>query len=234
VNVPQQQTNIRRLSEEVSPMDVHTFLQAHSRRRLASSKKKSFIHGTNGYMIPLHSSSELLGIAHFHRPENRDTSGYARHGHHYSTFYMCDCISSCCIYIYIYVVDQQPLSSICIANIVCLVLLTFTAHAFFTIQPSPRKDDGSEIQFHLSRLSNEFVFSSPSSYTKDTADVIQFASGLDVFGSNDDTEGKIMISYGINDCEAAILFVGLDFVNELLLPVNDGDEVMNVMKKLDL
>ena len=33
-----------------------------------------------------------------------------------------------------------------------------------------------------------------------------------------------MISYGINDCEAAILFVELDVVNELLLPLNDGDE----------
>ena len=113
-------------------------------------------------------------------------------------------------------------------------MLTFTAHAFFTIQPYPRRDDGSEIQFHLSRLSNEFVFSSPSSDSKDTADVIQFASGLDVFGSDNDTEGKVMISYGINDCEAAILIVDLDSVNELLLPVSDGDEVMNLMKKLDL
>ena len=55
------------------------------RRRLREKKKKkSSIHGTNGYLVPLHTSSELLGIAHFHRPENRDTSDYARHGHHYS------------------------------------------------------------------------------------------------------------------------------------------------------
>ena len=54
--------------------------------------------------------------------------------------------------------------------------------------------------------------------------MIQFASGLDIFRSDNDTKGKVMISYGINDCEAAILFVELDVVNELLLPLNDGDE----------
>ncbi len=56
------------------------------RRMLKEKKKKSHIHGTNGYMLPLHSTSELLGIAHFHRPEGRETSDYARHGHHYSEF----------------------------------------------------------------------------------------------------------------------------------------------------
>lgn len=80
VKVPQPKSDTRRLSEELMSLNVDT-LQPH--RRLAS-KKKSSIHGTNGYMIPLHSSSELLGIAHFHRPEKRDTSDYARHGHHYS------------------------------------------------------------------------------------------------------------------------------------------------------
>jgi pyruvate/2-oxoglutarate/acetoin dehydrogenase E1 component len=119
-------------------------------------------------------------------------------------------------------------------HIILFAFLWLTAHAFFTIQPSPGKDDESEIQFHLSRLSNEFVFSSPSSHSKDIADVIQFASGLDLIGSDDDQDGKIMISYGINDCEAVIMFVGLDLVNKLLLPVNDGDEVIHVMKKLDL
>jgi hypothetical protein len=100
VNVQQSQTNnVRRLSEEVSSMDVDISLQqSYIRRRLASSKKKSSIHGTNGYMIPLHASSELLGIAHFHRPENRDTSDYARHGHHYSTLYLC---MNICLHLFI-------------------------------------------------------------------------------------------------------------------------------------
>ncbi len=64
---------------------VETFpVEENIRRFLKSSSKKSHIHGTNGYMVPLHSTSELLGIAHFHRPEGRDQSHYARHGHHYS------------------------------------------------------------------------------------------------------------------------------------------------------
>lgn len=53
-------------------------------RRRLESKKRSSIHGTNGYLVPLHSTNELLGIAHFHRPEHRQQSDYARHGHHYS------------------------------------------------------------------------------------------------------------------------------------------------------
>ena len=57
------------------------------RRRLGKQEKSS-IHGTNGYLVPMPSSSELLGVAHFHRPENRDQSDYARHGHHYSKFHL--------------------------------------------------------------------------------------------------------------------------------------------------
>ena len=59
--------------------NVHRFLKG---------KKKSHVHGTNGYMLPLHSTSELMGIAHFHRPEGRDSSDYAKHGHHYSTYHL--------------------------------------------------------------------------------------------------------------------------------------------------
>ena len=58
------------------------------RRFLKGKTKKSHIHGTNGYMLPLHSSSELMGVAHFHRPEGRDSSDYAKHGHHYSTYHL--------------------------------------------------------------------------------------------------------------------------------------------------
>lgn len=59
--------------------------------RILKGVKKSHIHGTNGYMLPLHSTSELLGIAHFHRPEGRETSHYARHGHHYSKLKRAQC-----------------------------------------------------------------------------------------------------------------------------------------------
>jgi hypothetical protein len=73
---------------QTSEKDVKTKrkLMEHQRRRL-KQKNKSSIHGTNGYLVPLPSTSELLGVAHFHRPENRDQSDYARHGHHYSTSY---------------------------------------------------------------------------------------------------------------------------------------------------
>jgi len=160
------------------------------KRRLQKSKKeKSHIHGTNGYLLPLHSTSELLGVAHFHRPEGRDKNPYARVGHHYT-------------------------------------------HAFFTIQ---RKEDGNQVdgdttpKFALKRLSNEFIFESPSKNTSD-GDIIQFASGLDLVGS--DTEGKLLVSYGINDCESASIFLNMDYVQGLLHDVEDGDEVINVMAKI--
>jgi len=178
-------------------VDLVDGIQSKGRRRLSSSHrllrgaKKSSIHGTNGYMLPLGSSSELLGIAHFHRPEGRSQSDYARHGHHYT-------------------------------------------HAFFTIKVAQSDTEGEGLVFKLSRLSNEFVFASPSASTSrgSTADVIQFASGLDLVGS--DVDGKLLISYGINDCEAASLSISMDQVQKLLLEVPDGDEVIDLMEDLEI
>jgi len=172
------------------PDVIKKLMEPGNERRRLGGKKKSSIHGTNGYLVPLNTSSELLGIAHFHRPENRDTSEYAKHGHHYT-------------------------------------------HAFFTLeQQVVAKEDGKGTtrKFALKRLSNEFIFMSPSSLNDNTGDVIQFASGVDLVGS--DKDGKLMISYGINDCEAAIVFLEMEKVQELLLPVNVGEEVANLMKKL--
>lgn len=57
-------------------------------RQKAPKIKKSHIHGTNGYMIPV-SDTELLGVAHFHRPNDRNQNPYARFGHHYThAFYL--------------------------------------------------------------------------------------------------------------------------------------------------
>lgn len=151
-------------------------------RRFLKGKKKSHIHGTNGYMLPLHSSYELMGIAHFHRPEGRDSSEYAKHGHHYT-------------------------------------------HAFFTIQLSSETN-----KYVLKRLSNEFIFMAPSSEDDQTGDVIQFTSGLDLIGS--DKNGKLLISYGINDCEAASFFIGMEEVQNLLIDVEEGHEVLNLMEEL--
>ncbi len=151
-------------------------------RRKLSDKKKSNIHGTNGFLIPLENTSELLGIAHFHRPDKRDTSDYALHGHHYS-------------------------------------------HAFFTVA---RNKEG---KYKLNRLSNEFVFRtmSPLSSPRGDADIIQFAAGLDLIGS--DTDGKLLVSYGINDCEGAAFYLDMQEVQHLLQNVAEGQEVVDLMKK---
>jgi len=155
-----------------------------ARRRLRENIEESHIHGTNGYLLPLQSTSELLGIAHFHRPDNRKKNPYARFGHHYS-------------------------------------------HAFFTIQ----KKESAETDFVLKRLSNEFIFASPSAPdSTTTGDMIQFASGLDLIGT--DTNGKLLISYGINDCESATFFLGMDVVHKLLQEVKDGKQVIDLMTNL--
>lgn len=66
-----------------------------TQRRLAAAvknKHKSHIHGTNAFMVPLPSATnvhaaaprEFLGVAHFHRPNDRKPNSYARFGHHYT------------------------------------------------------------------------------------------------------------------------------------------------------
>jgi hypothetical protein len=70
----------------------------------------------------------------------------------------------------------------------------------------------------------------PSSDDDNTGDVIQFTSGLDLVGS--DKNGKLLVSYGINDCEAATFFIGMETVQEMLIEVEEGLEVVNLMEKL--
>lgn len=71
----------------------------------------------------------------------------------------------------------------------------------------------------------------PSSDDENTGDVIQFTSGLDLIGS--DINGKLMISYGINDCEAATFFISMERVQQLLLDVKEGEEVVDLMTKVN-
>jgi hypothetical protein len=139
------------------------------------------------YMVPLISTGELLGIAHFHRPENREKSDFALHGHHYT-------------------------------------------HAFFTIarEMDENVKDISSRPFKLRRISNEFVFranSIPSGETQPPldSDIIQFASGIDLFG------GQVIISYGINDCEGAVLTMPMEKVQQMLIAVDHGQEVVDLM-----
>jgi len=168
--------------DPVTVIDVEADNLETPQRRLAG-KEKSHIHGTNGYMVPLPSTSELLGIAHFHRPENRQKSLYALHGHHYT-------------------------------------------HALFTIA---RNAVG---EYKLKRLSNEFVFRSMSpaflavNPVVVDAETIQFSSGLDVVGS--DVDGRLLLSYGVNDCEGIATFLDMAAVHDLLLDA-DGMEVVDLM-----
>jgi hypothetical protein len=135
-------------------------------------KKKSHIHGTNAFMVDLPDSNTFLGVAHFHRPNDRNPNPYARFGHHYT-------------------------------------------HAFYSIEND-----------QLVGLSAEFVIE--SAYKPNDAEIIQFASGLEY----DEYHDQIVIAYGINDCEAAIMGVDLETVRGMLRPVESGKEVVDYMKPL--
>ena len=57
-------------------------------RRLGSAQTnkphKSHIHGTNAFMLHIPAANVFLGVAHFHRPNDRQSNPYARFGHHYT------------------------------------------------------------------------------------------------------------------------------------------------------
>lgn len=185
--------NNRRLEEALPtlPLPYNRYIDNNHRRLKGKQEPKSNIHGTNGFMIPFQSTGELLGIAHFHRPEHRVPSEYALHGHHYT-------------------------------------------HVFFTIARKGESNTNDR-QFKLKRLSNEFLFQAqymPIDGTKlhDDGDVIQFASGLDLVGS--DKDGTLVISYGINDCEGAAFTMDMSKVQEMLMEVGPGLEVVDLMKKV--
>jgi hypothetical protein len=91
-------------------------------------------------------------------------------------------------------------------------------HAFFAISSRP--------PYELRRLSQEFVFPSKAPNLSLDADVVQFASGLEwVPGRH-----QVAIGYGINDCEAAVVYVGWDTVDTMLRSVANGTQVVDTMK----
>ena len=199
VNLLEKETKRRLLKEGNNFVhnSQHSDLFSSIDRNLIQRKRKrlSNIHGTNGYMIPLKSTKELLGIAHFHRPENRQQSDYALHGHHYT-------------------------------------------HAFFTISKDLNVDSSNKNHgYVLKRISNEFVFPTQSTSTlgdgKADGDMIQFASGIDLMGS--DKDGKLIISYGINDCEGAVFSMGMDKVQDMLINLDRDSqkEVIDLMSPID-
>jgi len=163
--------------------DVETMIHQRPRRQLkeeATTKKqhKSHIHGTNAFMVPLPNGNDYLGVAHFHRPNDRKPNQYARFGHHYT-------------------------------------------HAFYTVS---RDDNGN---WKLSGLSPEFVLPSAVEHQKDDAEIIQFVSGLEVWGGD-----QVLLAYGINDCEAALTTINLTTVTGLLRAVDGGKQVVDFMQPL--
>lgn len=159
--------------DPVTVIDVHTISETHRRLlRDGDKKKKSHVHGTNAFMVPF-GDDELLGMAHFHRPFDRNENEYARFGHHYT-------------------------------------------HAFFTISSSP--------PFRLKRLSAELLL--PSKHHPDDGEIIQFISGLEVHTD------KVVLAWGINDCEGAAGTIDVSVVEGMLRDVPEGKEVVDFMEKL--
>jgi hypothetical protein len=190
------QINMNTGTSHGTPPPIHevnhqpSTITARSDSSSKSKKKKSHIHGTNGFMVYLPESNEYLGIAHFHRPvvNQNHKNPYARYGHHYT-------------------------------------------HAFYTVTAT--------LPYRLSALSPEFVFPQAAAVggsgasvrkktnTKDDAEIIQFASGLERLVSDD--HDSIVIAYGINDCEAVVVKTSMGQVRKLLRPVPFGTEVVDTM-----
>lgn len=95
-------------------------------------------------------------------------------------------------------------------------------HAFFTMTSEP--------PYQLTRLSAEFLF--PSTTDPKDADIIQFASGLEWAQGGDDDRRQIVIAYGINDCEGAVVHVDWETVQGLLLPVPKGSQVVHTIANM--
>jgi len=90
-------------------------------------------------------------------------------------------------------------------------------HAFFTISD--------QAPFRLTRLSPELLIPSPAN--PNDAEIIQFWSGLELADEN-----TLALAYGINDCEGAARYLSMSAVNDLLTPVPEGKEVVDLMQPL--
>merc|ERR1712238_382565 len=90
-------------------------------------------------------------------------------------------------------------------------------HAFFTISDTS--------PFYLKRLSSELLL--PSHAHTDDAEIIQFWSGLERIDVS-----TLALAYGVNDCEGAATYLDLAVVEDLLLDVPKGKEVVDFMMPL--
>lgn len=95
-------------------------------------------------------------------------------------------------------------------------------HVFYTLTASA--------PYRLGHVSPEWVLPAASPPHAHDAEIIQFASGLEV---DPDGEHDIVVAYGINDCEAAVVRVAATTVWKLLRPVPEGQEIAHLMAPLD-
>ena len=142
---------------------VEAGAESTTHHRLGSARKPmSNIHGTNGYLVPLPSSSELLWVLLTSTGRNTQRIQlYALHGHHYTNAFFA-------------IARQQQQQ-----------------------QQSNSSDGIGKDPFILKRISNEFLFRAllklcqlerRTHQASNDGDIIKFASGLDVHGS--DIDGK--------------------------------------------
>ena len=74
----QQSPNVPRRLSNALPNDKN------KKKKKKAATEKSHVHGTNAFMVYLPDRNEYLGVAHFHRPPDREANPYARFGHHYT------------------------------------------------------------------------------------------------------------------------------------------------------
>ncbi|KAL7573349.1 hypothetical protein ACA910_011711 [Epithemia clementina (nom. ined.)] len=162
--------------------------EAKANKNKLLKKPKSHVHGTNAFMVYLPQRREYLGIAHFHRPNDREPNPYARFGHHYT-------------------------------------------HAFYTIPATTPS-----MYQSLATLSQEFVLPAASAPPPlQDAEIIQFISGLEY----DATTKEIVLAYGINDCEGAVMRLDYETVVKPLLkavppPLESSSSAPQYLQVVDL
>mmetsp|Transcript_1446 Transcript_1446/g.3813 ORF Transcript_1446/g.3813 Transcript_1446/m.3813 type:complete len:347 (+) Transcript_1446:2028-3068(+) len=141
------------------------------------------IHGTSGNLPYISETNEFIGLAHIHRPTNRKRSKYALHGHHYT-------------------------------------------HAYFAMAADVLTVPKGQSWEGRLRMGNEFTFPSlawaaalprPASapaHAVEDSEIIQYAGGLSLLHSlhSDEVSSRLLISYGVNDCESAIYSMSMEEV----------------------
>ena len=169
--------------------------------------KKSHIHGTNGFMVPLPNlqnerkkyENQYIGIGHFHRPNDRNKNPYAKFGHHYT---------------HVFYTIKVVTTTTTTTNDTTTTTAYLTSLSNEFLLPSATSSSSSVTMDTNGNLDHR-----PHDHMDDDAHVIQFISGLEY---NMDTN-EMIIAYGINDCEGAITSIKYETIQKMLLPVQESN-----------